>query len=123
MLRAQAPVYVSDFTPAHLLAWRNTWAFEDTSAAQAWNRVRGFFNFRWKQGMIGENPAAKCEPLKATKGNRTGVFTDEQYKSIVKACDEFDDFRFPLVSRQLLHCFLELSRWSGMDLIEMVAYG
>jgi integrase len=120
------PTYIADITPTHLMAWRAAWKFGDLTAAQRWTMVKGFFNFCESQGWIDDNPARKLKPFSVKKGNRTAIFTDEQYAAILEAVARYDPENVPAATRkswaQRLTTFLELLRYSGMDLIDAVGY-
>jgi hypothetical protein len=84
---------------------RASWRFgSGLTARQRWSIVKGFFTFCESQSWIDDSPAGKLKSLTAAAGNRTAIFTDEQYASTVNAT------------------FLELMRWSGMDLIDAVQF-
>jgi integrase len=107
------PMFISDLTPDHLTAWRNSWGYgSDMTAAVSWTDAKGFFKFCRAQGWISANPAADLKRPKVQKGNRTAPFTDKQYDSILAAAK--GDHR--------LEAFLELLRWSGMALIDAVQF-
>jgi integrase len=121
------PAYVADITPTLLSEWRNSWKFgSDLTSAQRWSMVKGFFGFCEAMGWIPSNPARKLKSLKAKKGNRTAIFTDEQYEDILDAVAISDPENVPAATRkswqQRLTTFVELLRWSGMDLIDAVQY-
>ena len=48
----QRPTYVSEFTSAHITAWRASWKFGDYTGSQHQGMVKGFFNFCETQGWI-----------------------------------------------------------------------
>lgn len=120
------PTLISEITPALLTEWRASWDFADSTASQRWGMVRSFFAFSEAQGWIDDSPARKLKPLSVQKGNRTTVFTDEQYTAILNAIDQYDPENVPTETRknwqQRLLTFLELTRWSGMDLIDAVLF-
>jgi integrase len=120
------PVFVADITPTHLTTWRSSWTFNDSTAAQRWGLVKGFFGFCESQGWITDTPTRKIKGLRVGKGNRTVPFTDEQYTKILAAISKYDPQNIPAATRQgwqhRLTAFLELMRWSGMDLVDAVKY-
>ncbi len=121
------PAFVADITPTHLTAWRASWDFGDLTAAQRWGMIRGFFNFCESQDWIDDSPARKLKRPAVTKGNRTAVFTDEQYAEIVDAAGHFNvPENVPGQTRQAwrhrLTAFLELTRWSGMALTDAIQF-
>ena len=124
---ATRPAYVADITPAHLTQWRAAWKFgSDLTAAQRWSMVKGFFGFCEAQGWIDDSPARKMKSLSVAKGNRTAIFSDEQYAAILDAVSISEPENIPAATRagwhQRLATFIELLRWSGMDLIDAVQY-
>lgn len=122
----QRPTYISDFTPALLTQWRASWKFGDYTGAQRWGMVRSFLNFCEAQGWIEDSPARKLRRMVIEKGNRTAIFTDEQYGAILGAVALHDPENVPAITRQnwkpRLTAFIELLRWSGMSLIDAVQF-
>lgn len=107
------PVLISEITPAHLTQWRTTWGFgSDLTAAVSWGSVKHFFKFCKSQGWIAVSPAQDIQRPKVQKGNRTAVFTDKQYDLILSKAK----------GNERLEAFLELARWSGMALIDLVEF-
>jgi len=124
---ATRPAHVADITPAHLTAWRAAWKFgSDLTAAQRWTMVKGFFSFCEAQGWLDDSPARKLKPPKVERGNRTAIFEDAQYQAILGAVAAYDPENVPAVTRaawrQRLAAFVDLLRWSGMDLVDAVQY-
>ncbi len=119
-------LYIADFKQEHLVAWRASWHFGDLTAAQRWTMTKGFFSFCESQGWIKDSPARKLKPLTVSKGNRTAIFTDEQYQAILDAVYLYDPENVPDATRrawqQRLTIFSELLRWSGMALSDAVQY-
>jgi integrase len=120
------PTLIGEITSAHLTAWRASWDFGDLTARQRWSMVKGFFSFCEVQGWLDDSPARKLKPLLAAKGNRTAIFTDNQYSTILDSVYAYDPENVPLATRkawqQRLLTFMELMRWSGMDLTDAVQY-
>lgn len=121
------PLYISEITPAHISSWRAGWRFGDLTASQRWSMVKGFFAFCEAQGWIDDSPTRKLKPPKVARGNRTAIFTDKQYDSILKAAARFEPSEnVPLQTkrawRERLHAFVELMRWTGMDLVDTVQW-
>jgi site-specific recombinase XerD len=123
---AQRPTYIRDLTPAFLTQWRASWKFGDDTGAQRWGMVRSFFIFCEAQGWIEDSPARRLRRMKVEKGNRTAIFTDEQYTAILVAVALHDPENVPALTRQSwkprLTTFIELLRWSGMSLIDAVQF-
>jgi integrase len=120
-------VYISDFSPSHITAWRASWKFgSDLTAAQRWTMVKGFFTFCAAQDWIADSPARKLKRMSVAEGNRTAIFSDEQYQAILDAVSLYDPENVPAATRkawqQRLTTFVELLRWSGMALIDAVQF-
>src|SRR5206468_7373080 len=64
--------------------------------------------------------------LGTAKGNRTAIFTDDQYAAILDAVSLYDPENVPAATRKSwqrrLTTFVELSRWSGMALTDAVQF-
>jgi integrase len=119
--------YIADITPKHLTEWRASWRFaSDTTGAQRWTRVKEFFNFCERQGWVSDNPARKLKDISVAKGNRTAIFTEEQYRRVLNAISLYAPENVPEVTRQAwqqrLRVFTELLRWSGMAPVDAVLY-
>jgi len=88
--------------------------------------VKGFFSFCESQGWLADSPARKLKSLPVAKGNRTAIFTDEQYAVILDTVAVYDPENVPEATRkgwqQRITTFIELMRWSGMDLIDAVQW-
>jgi integrase len=123
---ADRPIHIADITASHLTAWRASWKFGDYTGAQRWGMVCSFFNFCISQGWIDRSPSARLKPLLAGKGNRTAIFSDDQYAAILEAVAQYDPENVPALTRrvwqQRLTTFVELLRWSGMAMIDAVQY-
>jgi integrase len=124
---AQRPVYVQDITSQHLSNWRAAWKWNDLTKKNRWHMVRGFFNFCESRGWITDNPARKMKPLKARKGSRTVIFSDAQYETILAAVSKYDppEFQSPEKRKhwqERIRTFVELLRWSAMDLVDAVEF-
>lgn len=123
----QRPEYVADFTASHITAWRSTWKFgSDLTAANRWMMVKGFFSFCEGQGWLEDSPARKLKPLSVEKGNRTAIFSDEQYSKILDAVSSYDPENVPEETRKAwqrrITTFIELLRWSGMAIVDAVLF-
>jgi len=123
---ADRPIHIADFTAEHLTAWRASWKFGDYTGAQRWGMVCSFFNFCMSQGWIDRSPSARLRPLLAGKGNRTAIFSDNQWIAILGAVKLYDPENVPVATRavwqQRLTTFVELLRWSGMAMIDAVQF-
>ena len=127
LLPTDRPTYVSEFSPALVTAWRNAWKFgSDLTAANRWSMVKRFFTFCESQGWIQDSPARKLKRMNVDKGNRTAIFTDDQYAAILEAVHIYEPDNVPEVTKkswqQRMTTFVELLRWSGMALIDAIQY-
>jgi len=123
----QRITYIADITPKHLTEWRASWSFgSDTTSAQRWTRVKEFFNFCERQGWVPDSPARKLKNISVAKGNRTAIFTEEQYCGVLNAISLYAPENVPEATRQAwqrrLTVFTELLRWSGMAPVDAVLY-
>jgi hypothetical protein len=78
------------------------------------------------QGWIDDSPARKLKPLSVEKGNRTAIFSDEQYAKILDAVSQYDPENVPQETRKAwqrrITTFIELLRWSGMAIVDAVLF-
>lgn len=121
------PVFIGDIAPEHLVKWRASWKFGDQTARQRWGIVKAFFNFCVGQDWIAQSPARSIKPPKIDRGNRTGIFTDGQYDAILDATSRYEPSEnVPEMTRKnwrrRLLAFVELLRWSGMNLGDAVQF-
>jgi hypothetical protein len=119
--------YISDITSTHLTEWRASWrGNSDVTNHQRWRRVKGFFNFCKVRGWIDNNPTYGISEIKVAKGNRTAIFTDNQYAQILKAIPLYAPENVPDATRtawrRRLNVFTELLRWTGMAPVDAVLY-
>lgn len=127
LLPGERPTNIADITPAMLTAWRASWSFDsDLTAANRWTMVKGFFRFCEAQSWIADSPCRKLKAISVKKGNRTAIFTDEQYKKILAAIPQYDPENVPEETRKAwqrrLTIFIELMRWSGMAIVDVVLF-
>ena len=127
LLPSERPVHIAEFSPSHITAWRSSWDFDsDLTAANRWVMVKGFFRFCESQSWVADSPARKLKPILPKKGNRTAIFTDEQYQQILKAVALYDPDNVPEATRKAwqkrLEIFVELLRGSGMALIDGIQF-
>jgi integrase len=112
---APRPLLISEITTPHLDAWRAAQDFDsDLSLNSAITDLKSFFKFCKARGYITSNPADEVERPSIAKGNRTPAFSDAEYGKILEAAKATED--------QRLVTFLELLRWSGMDLMDAAQF-
>ena len=120
----ERPVYIADITPTHLSQWRSTWDFKGTTPKQRWGMVKSFFTFCEAQSWIADSPARKLKPLKGD--TERAIFSDDQYDTILDHVYEYEPENIPAETKKnwqkRLEIFLELLRWTGMDLIDAVKF-
>lgn len=118
--------FLQDITPGVLTAWRSTWPFNDLTKAQRWTMVKQFLLFCERQDWIKDSPARKLQQFEIAKGNRTAIFSEDEYNAILDAIPLYDPDNVPVDTRrawrQRLHIFTELLRWTGMALIDAVQW-
>jgi site-specific recombinase XerD len=108
---AERAAYVSDITPAHLIAWRASWKLSDLTAAIRWSSVRTFFSFCEGQAWVSDSPARRIRAPKAEHGGHTAIFSDEECGAILKAAHG-----------QREAAFVNLLRWGGMAMSDAVQF-
>lgn len=93
---------------------------------QRWTMVKEFFNFCERQGWVPDSPARRLKGIEVAKGNRTAIFTEEQYRQILNAIPLYDPENVPEDTRKAWHqrlfVYTELLRWSGMAPVDAVQY-
>lgn len=118
--------FLHDITPGVLTAWRATWPFNDLTKAQRWTMVKQFLIFCERQDWIKDSPARKLQQFEISKGNRTAIFSEDEYNTILDAIPLYDPENVPAATRRAwrerLHIFTELLRWTGMALIDAVQW-
>lgn len=121
--------YIDEFTPLVCQQWLAGSGFpgkQPYSRHQRWGTVRSFFNFLHKLKVIESNPVENIEAPAPGDTFAHAPYTDEQYKAILDNADWYVDDRVKNGERdvycQRMHTFLELLRWTGMDLIDAVQY-
>jgi integrase len=124
---AKRIVNVQQLTDEVILEWRNSWTFgSDLTRRQRWNMVRTFIKFCLRRKWLKEDPTAHVMQFPVAKGNRTAVFTEEQYAAILHAIEEYDPENLPELTRRnwrtRLRAFVELLRWSGMAPIDAIHF-
>jgi integrase len=105
--------YISEITSGHLLQWRDTWNYgSDLTAFIAWGTVKEFFKFCTTHGWVLKNPTDGIKYPAKENGNRTAIFTDDQYNAILAAAKGNDK----------LEAFVLLLRWSAMAIIDATLF-
>jgi site-specific recombinase XerD len=121
--------YVDELTPLLCQQWLNSSKFPGKAAYskhQRWGTVRSFFNYLTELDVLESNPV---KTIKAPDPGDTfahAPYTDAQYKLILDQADWYVDERVRNGERDVyckrMHNFLELLRWTGMDIIDAVQF-
>lgn len=106
--------------------WYQSWKLANTVMRQRWNVVRSFFNYLHQQGAITVNPVVTIKAIPPEKTYHNVPFTEEQYNSILNDASWLVDQRVLNGEREVycrrLHAFIELLRWTGMDIGDAVQF-
>ncbi len=93
---------------------------------QRWGVVRSFFNYLHQQGVITVNPVISIKAVPPEKTYHNVPFTEQQYNDILNNADWLVDQRVMNAEREVycqrLHIFIELLRWTGMDIGDAVQF-
>ena len=88
--------------------------------------MRSFFSFLHSLGVIAENPVANIKAVKARQVFANVPYTEEQFKRVLNEADAYVDERAKDGGREVLcrrsRLFLELLRYSGMDIVDAVMF-
>jgi site-specific recombinase XerD len=123
--------YIDEFTTLVCQQWLDGDQFpakKASSKKQCWGTVRSFFNFLVERGVLAKSPVAVIKAPAESDTFAHAPYTDKQYKAMLKAVDSCtavkqvkgEDER--MFYRERVGAFLELLRWSGMDLIDAVQF-
>ena len=106
--------------------WYQSWKLANTVMRQRWNVVRSFFNYLHQQGAIKVNPVVTIKAVPPEKTYHNVPFTEQQYNSILNDASWLVDQRVVNGEREVyctrLHIFIELLRWTGMDIGDGVQF-
>ena len=124
---------LEQITGALLDDWMTTWETNDITS-KIWRTVATSF-FRWAAGRdyrlhpsLANRLAAKValfgDKIRVRPGNRCGYFTDEQMQKIYAALPFYRARRgfFPAHYAERLHAMVDLGRWAGMAMVDIVAF-
>jgi integrase len=91
-----------------------------------WNVVRSFFNYLHQQGAISSNPVLPIKSVARVRTFNNVPFSAQQYEDILNEVGRIGDSvarsRDTKVYGERLHIFIELLRWTGMDIGDAVKY-
>ena len=102
--------------------FRSGWPDSPITAQKNLERLRAFFWFCHSAGWLKHNPAAAVKAPKAEKpSERVKVFTEEQIKKIVKACDRYPERNaFGHDNPARVRAFVLTLRYSGLRIGDCV---
>src|ERR1039458_4196713 len=104
--------------------WYQSWKLANSVMRQRWGVVRSFFNYLHQQDVIKVNPVITIKAVPPDKTFHNVPFTEQQYNDILNDADWLVDQRVMNVERDVycrrLHIFIELLRWTGMDIGDAV---
>jgi len=117
---------ISQLDPAFCTRWYQSWKYSNTTMRVRWNVVRSFFNYLHQQGKLGVNPVVHIKAVSRQRTFNNVPFSSQQYEDILIAVNRIGDSvarsRDTRVYRKRLHIFIELLRWTGMDIGDGVKY-
>lgn len=91
-----------------------------------WGVIRSFFAHLHRLGVIESDPSISIQRISSSGEIGHIPFTEAQYKAILDNADWYVDDRVRDGEREVyctrMHAFLELLRWTGMDLIDAVQF-
>jgi integrase/recombinase XerD len=105
-----------------LREFRTQWPDSPITAQKNLERLRAFFWFCHSAGWVKYNPAAAVKAPKAGKASeRVKVFTEEQIKKILKACDKYPERNsFGHDNPARVRAFVLTLRYSGLRIGDCV---
>lgn len=119
--------FIGQITPIWLQQFYDGPAFAGLATEtkrQRWGVVRSFFAWLHKMGVIPSDPSFAIDRVKSDGRWGNIPFTDEQYEAILSNADWYVDERVKDGERQVyckrMHAFVELLRWTGMDLVDAI---
>jgi integrase len=121
---AERITLIEELTPAFCTAWYQSWNYSNSVMRQRWGIIRSFFHYLKEQGAISSNPVLGIKTVPRGHIFLNVPFTDQQYNDIVNYTQVADpgptaDCR---VYRERLHIFIELLRWTGMDVGDAIQF-
>lgn len=118
--------HIRQLTPAFCTRWYQSWNYKNTTMRARWNIVRSFFNYLHQQGKISVNPVIAIKSVARERTFNNVPFSDREYTDILNAISGIGDSvarsKDTSVYRERLHVFIELLRWTGMDIGDAVKY-
>jgi integrase len=113
--------------------WVGSWKLGDLTRAHRRQVAKGFFKWAQEMGLITRLPVGYTGRRKRVKrGNRCGHFTDEQYEKMLAVLPFYNGATTKATNRKYLQlpanyharlrAFIELGRWGGMALADLVLF-
>src|SRR5262249_51471685 len=102
-----------------------SWESNDLTS-NVWRTIaKGFFKWANRQGYIERVPEfSVVRGKRYKKGNRCGYFSPEQYQKLIRSLPFYQPERGPLPAnyQTRLRAFVELGRWAGMAVADLVRF-
>jgi integrase/recombinase XerD len=115
----QGIMFVKDITLAHLTTWRSQWTLKSPQARRSrQEKVKNFFKFCFKSGMIAANPAESLSAIKV-RNDAMAVrpFEPKEYEAIIAAVSKTT---MTDANKARTKAIMQLQRWSGLSLVDAV---
>lgn len=115
---------VDQLTPAFCTKWYQSWKYSNSVMRQRWGVIRSFFSYLQQQGEITSNPVLAIRAVPREPIFLNVPFTDQQYNDILNQIQVTDPgpTTDSKVYRKRLHIFVELLRWTGMDIGDAIQF-
>jgi integrase len=113
---ANGLVFISDFNLEWVRKFRESWKNRNVAARKKLEALKSFFRFATDSGWLEQNPAAKLKPPKTTDPP-TIPFTADQYQKILKACDQYPEYKD---NKKRIRALVLLLRHSGLRIRDAV---
>jgi integrase/recombinase XerD len=107
--------YIAECDVENLRAFRESWKNKNFSARKKLEALRTFFRFVHDTGWLATNPAKLIRPPK-TNDVPTMPFTQEEFKSVIAACDKY----FDKANAVRLRALTLVLRYSGLRISDAV---
>jgi integrase len=123
---AERLTFIDQLDTAFCTKWYQSWKLANTVMRQRWGVVRSFFNYLHQQGSLTVNPVISIKAVPPEKTFHNVPFTEQQYNDILGDADWLVDQRVLNGEREVycrrLHIFIELLRWTGLDIGDAVQF-
>jgi site-specific recombinase XerD len=121
--------YIDEFTPQVCQQWLESKYFTKKKAVTAsndWGVVRGFFKYLVELDVLAKSPVAAIEKPSSGDTFAHSPYTDAQYQSLLDNIDGHIEDRLcdgeDVVFCVRVRTFLELLRWTGMDIVDAIQF-